>query len=297
MATFFDDFSELAVQSGVPFGYSEAGASTSGSVSVVEDAGTPGGKSIRINNVASGVRYLSCDEFLASSSAREVAVLMRVTNQADGGIAPGPAVRLSSSADTWYSGHLLTTSSSTQRRQVRRRVAGSFGSVSITDAAWSAGVVYALRLSVDGDALKFRYWAPADVANPEADEPAAWNVEATDSNIASGLVGFGMEQGGTTETFVLAFGVGTGGDSAPLSDPGLAVPVPTGFTFTASGLQLDGAWSAVSGADSYDWEVERDDAGSWVAFDNGNTAGTSFQVTSGVAYGTTYRARVRAVQN
>ena len=57
MATFFDDFSELAVQGGLPFGYSEATGSTSGSVSVVEDAGTPGGKSIRLNNVGSGRRY------------------------------------------------------------------------------------------------------------------------------------------------------------------------------------------------------------------------------------------------
>ena len=78
-----------------------------------------------------------------------------------------------------------------------------------------------------------------------------------------------------------------------LDEAETGVAVPSGFTFTASGLQLDGSWSAVSGADSYDWEIERDDAGSWVAFDSGNTAGTSFQVTTGVEYGTTYRARVR----
>lgn len=74
---------------------------------------------------------------------------------------------------------------------------------------------------------------------------------------------------------------------------------PSGFTFTAgSGTQtLSGSWNAVSGADGYDWEVERDASGSWVAFTSGSTTtATSFALddTDGVAWGETYRARVRA---
>ena len=74
--------------------------------------------------------------------------------------------------------------------------------------------------------------------------------------------------------------------------------IPTGFAFTAGSgsRQLDGSWNAVSGADGYEWEVQRDASGSWEPFTSGSGAGTSFQLTDtdGVDWGETYRARVRA---
>ena len=81
------------------------------------------------------------------------------------------------------------------------------------------------------------------------------------------------------------------------AETGTPLDTPTNFTFTAHGSlrQLDGSWSAVSGAESYDWEVEVDDGG-YTAFGSGSTAGTSFQLDDGdgVDWQTNYRGRVRA---
>jgi hypothetical protein len=82
---------------------------------------------------------------------------------------------------------------------------------------------------------------------------------------------------------------GSGGGGSQLA-------TPTGFTFTtAAGPALNGAWSSVSGAATYDFQVDRWTGSTWTAFASGNTASTSFTETSGVAYSTQYRSRVRAV--
>lgn len=77
----------------------------------------------------------------------------------------------------------------------------------------------------------------------------------------------------------------------------LATPSNFSFSSASSSLQVDGSWNPVADAATYDWEVEENSLGSWVAFQNGNTASTSFQLTGtdGLAWSTSYRARVRAV--
>ena len=294
MATFFDDFSTQTVGS-APSGYSQASGTASGSVSVVEDAGAPGGKAVRFRNVAGSRHFLSSDEFAASTGVREVALLVRTSTTWDNSIVPGPTVRLSATEQSFYLGMLFRVSETDKRLQIRRRLTGSFGRVAQeTDIAFDVDVVYALRLRVDGTALSLKWWTPADLSDATADEPVSWTLTGTDSNVTTGLVGFGMEEGGFGDHYVLTFGVGTDGDTAPFPTD---VAVPTGFTFTATGQTLAGSWSAVGAAATYDWVVERDDAGTWVAFDDANTASTSFELNSvdGVAFGTTYRARVRSV--
>ena len=76
---------------------------------------------------------------------------------------------------------------------------------------------------------------------------------------------------------------------------------PTNFTFTAHGSlrQLNGSWSAVPNADSYEYEVDEETspgAGTWTNLVSDFTSGTSFQLddTDGVDWATTYRCRVRA---
>jgi hypothetical protein len=128
-------------------------------------------------------------------------------------------------------------------------------------------------------------------ATPIADSIAGGTTEFSVSwrDDAQGVAGNNVTvtHSAATQT-VMASGVWTAVGAAP-------VATPSGFTHTATGLQLDGAWSAVAGADSYDWEVERDNAGTWVAFESGNTATLAFQLddTDGVAFATTYRGRVR----
>jgi hypothetical protein len=83
------------------------------------------------------------------------------------------------------------------------------------------------------------------------------------------------------------------------SATGEPLATPTGWTFTktANTRQLNGSWSAVTGAATYDYQVERWTGSAWVAFSSANTASTSFTLTSsnGVEYSTLYRSRVRAV--
>jgi hypothetical protein len=83
------------------------------------------------------------------------------------------------------------------------------------------------------------------------------------------------------------------------SGGGTPLAVPTGWTFVkTSGLRtVTGSWSAVSGASTYDYQVERWTGSAWVTFATGNTASLTFSLTNtdGVDWSTQYRARVRAV--
>jgi hypothetical protein len=93
------------------------------------------------------------------------------------------------------------------------------------------------------------------------------------------------------EAVVWALDAGGGGGSQ--------LATPTNFTFAkaANLRKVDGAWTAVSQADHYEWEVERWTGSAWVAFDADVAAGTSFSLTDtdGVDWGTRYRGRVRAM--
>lgn len=146
--------------------------------------------------------------------------------------------------------------------------------VTTNSLAW----VSSLARESDGTAVSFDSGFAA--ATSALDFAVSWRHDA--QTVAGNNV---------TATYNSAF-VSVLGSGVWIAD-GLTLAVPAGFAFTATGLQLDGSWTAVAGADTYDWEIERDDAGTWVAFDSGSTATLAFQVTTAVAYGKTYRARVR----
>jgi hypothetical protein len=80
---------------------------------------------------------------------------------------------------------------------------------------------------------------------------------------------------------------------------GTPLAVPSGWTFVkTSGVRtVTGSWSAVSGASTYEYQVERWTGSAWVTFATGSTASLTFSLTSanGVDWSTQYRARVRAV--
>lgn len=79
----------------------------------------------------------------------------------------------------------------------------------------------------------------------------------------------------------------------------LGPDTPTGLTLTADASlrELDGSWTAVTGADSYDIQVDYDNDGVWTTVTNFNQAGTSFTLddTDGIDWATDYRCRVRTV--
>ena len=163
---------------------------------------------------------------------------------------------------------------------------------------------YAVRLNITSTTISSKYWTPADPwGDPTADEPANWTGTSNASDITgAGFVGWGgyiFSPTAANSPRLYAFGVGTAGDPAPSAAATNQLSTPTGFTFTAGSAvrTLDGSWNVVSGAATYDWQVEKDVSGGWTAFQSGNTASTAFQITDvdGVDWGTTYRGRVRAV--
>ena len=249
---------------------------------------------------AASVRFLRCnatttaDRFLVPDPAgdvneMEIVALVRSSDTNATQVGVGVAV-----SDPGPYGYYTFLESGTQYRR-RRLVNGTSSAYSATTFPWTVNTSYWVRMYAlhEGSSVwtfRVKWWADGDT------EPASWMDSATgQTHTIPGPATVGLfnrdENGEQDWLFV---GVGTNGDVAPTSEtPPVTVDVPSGFTFTATGLQLDGSWSAVTGADSYDWEIQRDDAGTWVAFDSGNTATLAFQVTTGVAYGTTYRARVR----
>ena len=50
-------------------------------------------------------------------------------------------------------------------------------------------VTYSLKAQIQGTEIKAKYWAPADPADPSADEPSTWNITVTDTDFTSGEFG------------------------------------------------------------------------------------------------------------
>ena len=203
--------------------------------------------------------------------------------------------RVATTGDTMYGCGLLNDGATVRMFKL---TAGAYSTLdSWTVPAWTADSLVHLLLEVDdsgSDAvLRFKYWRAAETV------PASWTGNFTDTTpLTAGWPGFGQRQqlsGDECRFDVFSWGTA---EPASLTGAGGALATPTGFTFTAGSAvrTLDGAWTAVSGAATYDWEVQEDIAGVWTAFTSANTATTSFQLTdaNGVGWGTNYRARVRA---
>jgi hypothetical protein len=158
------------------------------------------------------------------------------------------------------------------------------------------------------------------VPNPSTADSLAWaSTFARDQTVASSF-----DSGFSAATFAHDFSVSWRADAA--STPGNNVTAtydtsriaimgsgvwvaegisnqlatPTNFSFTAHGSlrQLNGSWTAVANAGSYEASVDYEtDPDTWVNLTTYAGAATSFQLTDadGVAWGTKYRCRVRAI--
>lgn len=95
------------------------------------------------------------------------------------------------------------------------------------------------------------------------------------------------------QTFVDDNGSG-GFDIAAL---GPDTPTAVSLTADATLREIDGSWTAATGADSYDVQVDWDNAGAWSSLTTFNQAGVTFTLddTDGVDWATDYRMRVRTV--
>jgi len=78
------------------------------------------------------------------------------------------------------------------RLVIGKTVAGGDSNLAIdTSVTLNDSTTYTLKAQIQGTEIKAKFWAPADPADPAADEPIAWNLTVTDTDFAAGL--FGVE--------------------------------------------------------------------------------------------------------
>ena len=296
MATGFINPGDLLTGSGTPDGFT---ARWGTSISVEENVSAVYGKEIR---VAGGNPSLFSIDALDSAADTEVVMLFRIDPDMAKDIRAGVWARVPAATEpashSGYLGCLFRTAQATptNRIQIVEYNAGSnAGAVAELQNDWEVSTRYWIRYRVNGTNLQFRMWAEG------ASEPGTWTIEGTDATFSSGgWCGLGWIGSGTSRhMYVEALGWATGEDEAPTSAAGSPIATPSGWTFTAAAAsrQLNGSWTAVAEAGTYQWEVEEEVGFSWEAFQSGSTASTSFQLTDadGVEWARTYRGRVRAV--
>ena len=284
MATFFEDW-EGYTTGEQPTGYTAQ--LSQGTLRVETDSASD--DVLRASNLGASIGWLTPDSVPAGSTRQQSVSVGRRNATADLGVWDVNAfVRADTAAVTAYAAGVYD---GTNFRLVAL-VDGAQSVIGTTAFTYALDELVAIRVEADGTAISAKVWKWADA------EPASWTVTGTNSAIASGKPAVGLRAGGMGSTDYTLFSAGTDGDVAPLAESG-QLAIPSGFTFTAAAgaRQLDGSWSAVSGASTYDWEVEEDVSGTWTAFGSGNTATTAFQLTDtdGVKWATSYRGRVRAV--
>lgn len=122
----------------------------------------------------------------------------------------------------------------------------SVGTVHYTNYAWENNQLYWARFRVNGNDESFKIWKYGD------DEPTAWTLSGTfaGSTIASPYSGLGNFQA-WSNMLVYQISAGTGGDSAPKTDPSIPSSTPVGvygggFASLAYGTAFRPAYSIES---------------------------------------------------
>ena len=291
MAKNYDSWSGFAAGTNIAGnGYTRRGDNSSGSPTVTADA-SGNYEADKYVALASGSSNPFTPDGASSATGLQQSYI-RARPQATTDWVMVAYARVATTGDTMYGCGLHGTT------QVRffRLIGGVYSGLdSWTVPLWAVNDLVHILFEVDDSgsdaALRMKFWRNAE------SEPASWTRTYTDTSpISGGWPGFGQRDSLGSQARFDVFSWGTN-EAAPLTaSTGLATP--SSFSFTAgSGVRtLDGSWTAVSGAATYDYEVDEDVSGVWTSFASANTASTSFQLTdaNGVAWGTSYRGRVRA---
>lgn len=295
MARYFTDFRENSIGAGVPNGWTNRWSSASFTRAIAaDDSGhNASGKRLELSTSATGMRALSWNA-VDSDPARatiQIRALVRQHSQsnASANVYGGPFARGSGSSSSENAlGAVFGTASSSYREDIRSMQASGgsrsyeTGSGASSDpGAWVPTEYYWMTVTISGNSVVTQI---ASAADPGTILDTATMTGATVS--AAGWAGFFVFSP-LSNFHVLAFSVGTGGDSAPYG-PLAPTSTPTLGTITPSGT---GASVAYSNLDIYASGVEyRIDGGGWV---NGG-AGGSFSI-SGLVESTEYEIEIRAV--
>lgn len=175
---------------------------------VTADAGTTQGKFLRETRTSTFYRLLSWNDVDADANRDNSEIFTRFrTNSVSSPYQVFLILRGSGSAGS-ETGYILHNISDTQFR-VSRLQAGTLTTIATFNFTWANSVFLGMRFRVNGTTIQARVW------NSQIDaEPATWNVNTTDANIAgTGWVGVGnFATTGNHDFDDVA--VGTNGDTA-----------------------------------------------------------------------------------
>jgi hypothetical protein len=304
MAQYFTDFTEFSLGAGLPAGFSLRSAASVFSYSIVNESSPSGSGTSGLTGDFTGTKALKVTKKGLAETLEMVS--WDAAGQASIADIIVRGVTEVTVNDQWGAATAMPASGAT-----RQYVAMNLGSgdlrqwVNGDSTTVASGITltiftpYYIRLQRTGSVVRSAMsFLEADILGTPA---GGWKHNTTDPNPSlSGYSGF-VARNTNGDSWIDFIGIGTNGDTAPVAAVSggtpLAVPGSWTFTKTAGVRQINGSWAAVSGAATYDWQVERWNGTAWVAFLTGSTASTSFTLTSsnGVEFSTQYRSRVRAV--
>ena len=205
---YFIDFSKYTTDQ-APTGWSPLGSL--GINKVVLETGSIGGKVLELAN-STLFRALSLDRIQEDINDDDVEILFKASAQINNtsnlemfGLLRGSGT--SSSLSNGYMGGLING-----MVRIYRISSGTATSIGSTNKSWSTNTYYWVRFRANGTDLKIKFWEDGQ------SEPSTWDVEVTDSNYESGLVGVGVNNYIGRKTKYDAVGIGTNSETAPSED-------------------------------------------------------------------------------
>lgn len=208
MTKYFTDFSEYTTNQ-EPSDWTDYWTATTFVVGA--DIGYTGGKYCAITELSGYDRTGYAWDDIGSSESN-VEIVLRFNSKTAGILLPA----LRASGTTSRSGYVLLVRNDNDVLDIRRSVSSSETSLGTQAITMADNTLYWVRFRANGDNIKAKFWADG------SSEPSSWTLEVTDSSESKISTG-GRVQIGTTGNTSSPFwidicGVGTNGDSAPLTD-------------------------------------------------------------------------------
>jgi len=221
MAQYYTDFSEYTT--GVqPSDFTERWDAAAATSTVETVLGTTGGKVLEVV-ATGGPAALSWDKIDSDPDRADVEILTRTRRMTSRKRYTMGVLARGVNAEATRTGYIPTIG---EDYAIDRYLSGSFSSLSTAFFIPTFEVWYYLRVRFNGTSIKLRAWSGAIV-----DEPATWDLETTNSDIAAaGWVGFFNFSDITVEYDILS--VGTNGDSAPSTAPATGPETPVSLSVT-----------------------------------------------------------------
>lgn len=222
MSQYWTDFSEYSI-GGFPSDWDSIGTNTP-NWAVESDTMYEGGQGLHYLGSGSSRDSLYWED--TAGTEVEVVALTKTT----GGYPAyngeyGATIRTQSSETTLYNGGFVDTSAG---EAIKSDIDNNSTSLASGSESASGDVWYWMRFRVNQSDLKLRIWQKGN------SEPSTWDLTATDSNItSSGYAGFSPAYDVIeVNTYVDVFGVGTNGDTAPMTKPANVPAAPTNLSAT-----------------------------------------------------------------